>query len=86
MVGLNYKGVYVETNPWKYGQGEYQDILGVRNEPELIIYTPDVECYCETIQDAKDSIDEWIQKNGSVEEYNFKADIRIGWNRLEVVK
>lgn len=82
---VEYKGIYIDTNPWKYGQGEYQELLSVDNEPELIVYTPDVETYCETIDQAKKGIDVWIEENGTVEEYNFKADMRIGMNRLEIV-
>ncbi len=85
MVGFSYRGIYIETNPWKYGQGEYQDLLGVKDELELIVYAPDVEFYCETIEQAKKGIDSWIKREGSLEEYRFKADMRVGWNRLEIV-
>jgi len=81
----NYKGVYIDKNPWKTGDGDYQDLLSVSDELEWIVYTPDVEFYCDTIEDAKSGIDEWIEENGTVDEYSFKADMRIGWNRLEVV-
>lgn len=66
----SHKGVYFSKNPWKYGEGDYQDLLGTTNEPELIVYTPDVEFYCETEEQAKRGIDEWIAENGSVEWYN----------------
>ena len=81
---VKYKGIWIETNPWKYG-GEYQDLLGMDDEPELIVYAPDVEFYCNTIEQAKQGIDSWIEKNGDVETYRFHADMRIGWNRLEVI-
>ena len=82
---VEYKGIWIETNPWKYGEGEFQDILGMDNEPELIVYTPDVEFYCETLDDAKVGIDQWVEKNGDIEVYRFKADMKIGWNRLKIV-
>lgn len=72
MVGLNYRGIWIEKNPWKYGEGEYQDILGMDNEPELIVYAPDVEFYCENIEAAKRGIDMWIKENGSLEWYRAK--------------
>jgi hypothetical protein len=82
---VEYRGIWIETNPWKYGEGEYQDLLGMDDEPELIVYAPDVEFYCETIDVAKDGIDRWIEENGDVETYRFHADMRLGWNRLEVL-
>lgn len=82
---IEYKGIWIEINPWKYGHGDYQELLSIDNEPELIVYTPDVEFYCETIEDAKNGIDKWIEKNGDVETYRFKADMRIGWNRLQII-
>jgi hypothetical protein len=82
---VEYKGIYIDRNPWKYGEGEYQDLLGVDNEPEFIVYAPDVEFYCETIENAKRGIDRWIEKNGDVETYRFHADMKLGWNRLEVL-
>lgn len=82
---VEYRGIWIETNPWKYGEGELQGILGMENEPELIVYTPDVEFYCEDIEGAKHGIDMWIDKNGDVEEYRFKADMKIGLNRLKIV-
>lgn len=66
----NYKQVYYGKNPWKYGNGDYQDLLAMDNEPEFIVYTPDVEFYCETEEQVKQGIDEWIAENGSVEWYN----------------
>jgi hypothetical protein len=78
MVALDYKGIWIETNPWKHGNGEYQDLLGVDNEPELIVYTPDVEFYCETIEYAKNGIDRWIRKNGSLEFYTAKQKKESG--------
>lgn len=83
---VKYKGIWIAQNPYKYGDGDYQDILAMVNEPEFIVYTPDVEFYCENLIDARHGIDEWIEKNGDVEAYRFHADMRIGWNRLEVVK
>ena len=82
---VEYRGIWIETNPWKYGEGEFQDILGMDNEPELIVYTPDVEFYCETLDDAKVGIDQWVEKNGDIEVYRFKADMKIGWNRLSII-
>ena len=49
------------------------------NEPEFIVYAPDVEFYCENLIDAKHGIDEWIKKNGDVETYRFHADMKL-WN------
>ena len=68
-MSIFYKDIYIEQNPWKYGSGEYQEILVQENEPEFIVYTPDIEFYCETITQAKEGIDEWILKNGSYEFY-----------------
>jgi hypothetical protein len=85
MVGFSYKGIWIDKNPWKNGNGEYQDLLGMDNELELMVMCPDVEFYCETIEHAKEGIDAWIKKNGDVETYNFQSDMRIGWNRLEIV-
>ena len=82
---VEYKGIWIEQNPWKYGEGELQDLLGMENEPELIVYAPDVEFYCETVDQAKRGIDAWIEENGDVETYRFQSDMRIGWNRLEIV-
>jgi hypothetical protein len=69
---VEYRGIWIDTNPWKYGNGDYQDLLGTDDEPELIVYAPDVEFYCETIEHAKSGIDRWIEKHGSLEFYRAK--------------
>jgi hypothetical protein len=71
---MEYRGIWIEKNPWKYGTGDYQELLAQDNEPEYIIYTPDIEFYCETIEASKRGIDEWIAKNGEVCFYRAKSD------------
>lgn len=73
-----YKEIYYEKNPWKYGNGEYQDLLGMDNEPELIVYTPDVERYCENEREARLTIEQWIDKNGDVDTFRELEMIRSG--------
>ena len=54
---VEYKGIWIAQNPYKYGDGDYQNILAMDNEPEFIVYAPDVEFYCENLIDAKHGID-----------------------------
>lgn len=81
-----YKGIYYGTNPWAIGEGDYQDLLGMEHEPALIIYTPDIECYTETEEDARAAIDEWIEEHGDVEEWMRKEDARVFGPSLSIVK
>lgn len=71
-----YKDIYYEPNPYK-----------VAGDTELtyIVYTPDIEFYADTIEDLERGINEWIDENGTPSEYSFKADMRLGMNRLELV-
>lgn len=79
-----YKDIFIQDNPWYDGTGLHgTSFLTTDNEPKYMIYTPDIEAYCNTYEQACKYIDEWILKNGTYEEYTFKADMRIGWNRLE---
>lgn len=70
-----YKGIAYDVNPWSIGRGEYQDLLGMDNEPKYIVYALDVEFYCNTIQACKQGIDDWINKNGDVDTYRSNNDI-----------
>jgi hypothetical protein len=72
-----YRDILIDNNPY------YQ---WNRDEPKLMIYTPDIECYCNTLEQACRIIDRWIEENGTYEEYTFKADTALGINRLRVVK
>lgn len=72
----NYKGVYYEPNPYK----EFSD-----TELTYIVYTPDIEFYTDTIEDLERGVNTWIDENGTPSEYSFKADMRLGINRLELV-
>lgn len=72
-----YREIYYEKNPWKYGYGECQDLLAMDHEPDLIVYTPDVECYCEFPAQAERIIDDWIAENGSPSGFSERADKRV---------
>lgn len=74
-----YKNIGYDKNPWKLGNGDFQDILGMEVEPEFIIYTPDIECYCNNEDDIQDIINDWILENGSYECYTKLQDKKIGW-------
>ena len=73
-MNLNYRDIYIIDNPYKHGQGELQDILEVENEKLYMVCTPDIEVYCNTLDQAKKYIDKWILKNGSYEFYTAKQD------------
>jgi hypothetical protein len=78
-MNIIYKDIMISINPWSKGSGEYQELLGMKNEPKLIVYTPDIEFYCETIEQAKKGIDNWILKHGSYEFYEAKQRKIIGF-------
>lgn len=69
-----YKGIAYDINPYKKGIGLYQDLLQVENEPKYIVYTPDIEFYCDTIKACKSGINSWIRKNGDIKTYRNNLD------------
>jgi hypothetical protein len=82
---VEYKGVWIAQNPWKYGDGDYQEILGMDNEPEFIVYAPDVEFYCETIEGAKRGIDRWIENLSFPRRYEDRME-QIGGDLMKDYK
>jgi hypothetical protein len=71
----SYKNIYYTLNPFN----------DLDIEPKYLIYTPDIETYADTIKEIRKTIDKWLVKNGSLEIYRFKRDMKIGINRLSIV-
>lgn len=70
-----YRDILITDNPWYDGTGMHgTSFLCIDNEPKLMVCTPDIECYCNTYNEAVSIIDRWILKNGSYEFYTRKAD------------
>lgn len=80
-----YRGVGYQRNPWLDDGLHGTSFLKMDHEPALMVCTPDVERYCETESQAQAIIDKWLLDNGDLEEYRFKADMRVGINRLGLV-
>lgn len=80
-----YKGIYYGSNPYAQGEGQYQDLLGMDNEPAIIIYTPDIECYADTPRRARTYIDRWIERNGDVESFRQREDAKVFGVNLKLV-
>ena len=66
-MGIMYQGIYIGDNCYKYTD----------NCSKLMIFTPDVERYADTIEDAKHIVDVFTHKNGRIEFYNKRQDNKI---------
>jgi hypothetical protein len=62
---IKHLGIYIDHNIW-YEISE--------NEPMYMVYTPDVERYANTIEDARLICEVFTRKNGRVEFYNKRME------------